>query len=342
MIGGNESGQRADRFVQRVLDRASWQEIQTLFRKKTFKRNGIRSVKPSEFLEEGDVFEIYLSEQRFTALSSPVSDNPASERMGGDLLTVSVDGATYAFRDLIVYEDEEVLVLNKPGGMLTHSDGRDSKQDLTSLVSHYLSDCVTSFFRPATASRLDRGTSGLVMFAKNYRVLKDMNDAMRKREIVRKYRCIVEGTDLADYGELEGRLSKDCKENKAKFVRNADGDAAAGDGYYARLGYRVLRRSNAGFSLLEAELDTGRSHQIRASFAAVGHPVVGDVKYGGKPFPSKTGLRNAEKGGGASFRKRCLLHCFRLEWRGRCFEAESPDVTYFLKTYFDPEHERNG
>ncbi|MDO4754343.1 MAG: RluA family pseudouridine synthase [Bacillota bacterium] len=304
-VGKNESGQRMDRFLSRILTNASWAEIQKLFRKKVFKRNGQRHVKPGDYVECGDTIEIFLSDDALTSLGC--TDREHNEKR---TMTPSSSGSLPKEIPLI-YEDEDYFVVSKPSGMLIHSDTAHAEDDLTSVVRRVLSGYSDRFFAPATASRLDRGTSGIVVYAKNYQSLKKMNEEMRARRIERVYRCIVEGS-LEGRGQISLNLHKNKSVNKV-FAE----DENAENGKSARTFYQANRVFGEGrFTLVTAVLDTGRSHQIRVSMAKLGHPIVGDVKYG------------------SSFKRKApLLHCAKVTMCGMHFESDSNEIDDFIRMY---------
>lgn len=330
-IGKNEAGQRTDRFISRILTLASWGEIQKLFRKKVFKRNGSRSVKPGDFLLEGDEIEVFLSEESFRHLGADMSlseQSPEKSREKNSektprgsargLSNQKTDVSTNIHR---IYEDEDYLVVCKPAGMLVHSDSPDEKGDLTGIVRRMLADFRDAYFAPSTASRLDRGTSGIVIFAKNYQSLKKMNEEMRARRIERMYQCVVEGA-LSGSGKIELSLYKDGKKNIVHAKESGEdvsipteGTRPRGDGAkYAATYYHAKMLPGGKYSLVTAVLETGRTHQIRVSLSKIGHPIVGDVKYG-------SGIKRSSP----------LLHCAKVEMLGMCFRTESKEIQHFIE-----------
>lgn len=371
-IGKNESGQRMDRFVSRVLPRASWGEIQKLFRKKIFKRNGSRAVKANDFLQLGDIVEFFLSDESMRNLGATASsderfikENSRSDEsehvrkpckkatnfmekgaLKGDEKVLSSSGIVR------IYEDDDFLAVSKPTGMLVHSGERESKDDLTTIVRRYLADCIDVFFSPSTASRLDRGTSGVVVFAKNYQSLKKMNEEMRAHRIDRIYHCIVEG-NLTGSGAIELSLCKDRKKNKVYEeggcgyderiankradkmsdewrisekqgaldegrISKKSGSAKKRNVKYAKTQYHSEALPGGAFSLVTAILETGRTHQIRVSLSNIGHPIVGDIKYGSKI------KRNSP-----------LLHCAEVGMMGMRFECKSEEIIHFVRHLID-------
>lgn len=290
-ITKNESDQRLDRFLQKYLNNTTRSNIYKLIRKKVFKVNGKRITEESYFLQENDVLEIFLAEDTIeTLMKAFVPVIP--EKIGLD----------------IVYEDADILVLNKAKGILTHPDQSEYKNTLATMVHFYLRDLCTPTFRPAPVHRLDKNTSGLVIFAKTYEALKSYNALMRERSIEKYYLCMVEG-HLRKAGEVKGYLIKDEVQNKVRIVTH-DSDEAK----FCHSIYKPIEHFD-GYTLVEVELLTGRSHQIRASMQLIGHPIVGDLKYGGSRVFD---LNNQ------------LLHSYKMVIGDQTFIAESAEIKAFI------------
>lgn len=263
-ITENEAGQRLDRFLRKYLKEYSLGDIYKLFRKNKVKVNGKRE-KENYMIALGDTLQLYI-EKPGGAERGKTEEVPRK--------TESID---------IIYEDKNILIADKPAGLLTHPDKPGNSDTLTDRAICHIyreEDAVDSMtFRPAVCNRLDRNTGGLVIIAKNYKTLKAVNHSIRDRNVKKLYLCIVAGI-LKDQGEIKGYLRKDEKSNKASI---GDDKESAKEIYTI---YKTLQISEPlssigkSFSLLEVELVTGRSHQIRAHFASIGHPLIGDVKYG--------------------------------------------------------------
>lgn len=289
-IGENEKGQRLDRFLLKLMGRTNRSTLYKLMRKNIFKVNG-KKVPPEYFLNSGDILSIYLSDETFDTLVTEDKPIEAGE--------VNLE---------IIFEDDRILIVNKPKGLLTHPDKTEYKRTLASKVQIYLSHLSTRTFKPAPVHRLDKNTSGLVLFAKTYDALKHYNELMRNREIGKFYLCVVEG-NLKSTGEVKGYLIKDEDKNKVRIVKHDTDDTKF---FHTR--YTPLEFKN-GVTLVEVELLTGRSHQIRASLASIGHPIVGDVKYGASKRPEV---------------EHQLLHAYRLVFEGRSFEHRSEEIDAFF------------
>ncbi len=262
MIDSSASEQRIDRYIKKLLPKASKGEIQRWLRTKKVKLNR-QKVSPSYRLQVGDQVNIFLPDLVIEDYLKKVVI--VSEKSGLD----------------IVYEDEDILIVNKPEGLLVHPDKSEYKRSLSSYVKHYLAHLVTPTFSPASINRLDKNTSGLVLFAKNYQSLKLYNQKMRERQIKKYYQAIVEGK-ITKEREIKGYLYKDSDKNQSYFRAEAMPSAKAIHSIVRPLEYKN------NYSRVEIELLTGRSHQIRLSLAEIGHPLIGDSKYGGKKIKDIT------------------------------------------------------
>jgi len=268
LISANDSGQRLDRFLKKYLAKAPLSAIYKIIRK-DLKLNGKRP-KENAVLSEGDVLCLYMMDEEIAAWSEK-EKRAAVKRQ---------------FK--IAYEDENILAAEKPFGLLTHGDATEKKNTLANQVTDYLiakgeySPSKEKSFRPAPANRLDRNTTGLVMFGKNAAALRCLNALFADKESGRMrkiYLAICEG-EITEDKVLEGWLLKDEKTNKVKVLKKEAPGAK-----YIKTAIRPLARSKAQASgraktLCEIDLVTGRPHQIRAHLASIGCPVMGDPKYG--------------------------------------------------------------
>ena len=295
VIKENEMEQRLDRFLCKYLNNTTKTNVFKLIRKKRIKVNG-KKVTENYFLQYGDVLDIILHPSAIEEMIKAETVYEATD--------VNLD---------IVYEDDEILVVNKPVGLLTHPDQNEYKRTLATSVQLYLKDLCTRTFKPASIQRLDKNTSGLVLFGKTYESLKKYNALMRERKIKKFYLAVVSGKPKA-VGEIKGYLTKDEKKNKI-YISKEDSDVSK----FVHTKYKVLK-SNGKYSLLEVELLTGRTHQIRGSLAHIGHPIIGDVKYGGTV---NTGHQSQ------------LLHAYKLAVEDKSFEKESEDIKVFVNNYID-------
>ena len=274
-IQKNDADQRLDKFLSKNLPNLPKSLLYKYIRKKRIKVNGKRA-EISTRLQEGDVLELYINDEFFEK-PGPVYDFLHA----GTALD-------------ILYEDDDLLVLNKPVGLLSHPDDREYVDTLIGRVKRYLYEKgeydpgAEQSFTPSLVNRIDRNTGGIVLAAKNAEALRVLNQKMKDREIHKYYLCAVHGTPEPAEGTLKGYLWKDESKNRVFVYRDARPGAKT-----IETKYRVLR-SERGMSLVEVELLTGRTHQIRAHFASIGCPLVGDGKYGNNRDNRKQGGRRKQ------------------------------------------------
>ena len=261
-IGPNDAGQRLDRFLSKAIPLLPASLAQKYIRLKRIKCNGARAAREQK-LCAGDVLQCYINDEFF--------DAPTEENVYLTIASPKVE---------VVYEDENIVLLNKPAGQVVHAD---EGERVNTLINHLLAYLYQkrewnprreNAFTPALCNRIDRNTSGIVIAAKNAEALRILNEKIRDREITKRYVCIVLGRVEPPEGRIECFLQKNAADNTVRVYHHP-----VPDGRSAVTLYRTLRTSGA-LSLVEAELLTGRTHQIRASFADLGHPLLGDGKYG--------------------------------------------------------------
>ena len=262
-IGSNDAGQRLDRFLAKAVPLLPASLAQKYIRLKRIKCNGKRIERDTR-LQEGDVLQLYINDEFF---DKPREDNA--------YLTVAAPKLN------IVYEDDQILLVDKRPGLAVHPhDGAEYGRTLIDHIQSYLYQKrewrprEENAFTPALCNRIDRNTGGIVIAAKTAEALRVMNQKIKHRELDKRYLAIVEGTPKPIVGSLKGYLFKDAKKNRV-FVTDTPQTGAKS----CQTNYRVLA-SRGGLSLVECELITGRTHQIRAQFAHAGHPLLGDGKYG--------------------------------------------------------------
>lgn len=256
IIGSNEAGQRIDRFLCKYMVNSTRTNVYKLIRKKLIKVNG-KKTKENYFLLEGDSVKIFLQDSTLEELTGSKVKVKSNVKVDLD----------------IVHEDEDILIVNKPRGQLTHPDKKDDKTSLSTMVLEYLKDNISLTFKPASINRLDRNTSGLVVFCKNYNSLKELNEQSRNREIKKYYQTIVSGK-VVDSGEIKGYINKNMETNKVMLKDRKTNE----EDLYVETRYKSLE-IKMDMTLLEVQLLTGRSHQIRVSLSSIGHPIIGDSKY---------------------------------------------------------------
>ncbi|MBQ6582766.1 MAG: RluA family pseudouridine synthase [Mogibacterium sp.] len=319
-ITANDAGRRLDRFLRKYLENAPLNAVYRIIRKDV-KVNGKRQ-DSGYMLQEGDAVTLYLTDEEIGSF----------RRSGGKR---TAGQAKRNFR--IVYEDQNILVADKPFGLLTHGDSREKKDHLANQVKDYLIEQGEydprgeRVFSPASANRLDRNTTGLVIFGKNSEALRALNEMVREDRIGKFYQTIVYGKITKEL-RLTGSLVKDHETNTVKVIPAGGKGGTAVLPEEARAIETIVRpvRKLQGCTLVEVELVTGRTHQIRAHLASIGHPVIGDSKYAtGRAQDFNRKLRAQYK------LTTQLLHSARLEIRegtgclayltGKTFGAELPE-----------------
>lgn len=272
-----DASQRIDKFIKRALKDAPISFIYKMFRQKDVKVNG-KKASIDYILKENDVIDIYLKEDLLNQFKKEQTLKPVKANFN------------------IIYEDENILVVDKPKGVLVHDDEDHNSITMQHMVLSYLNkkgewdpNNETGFI-PSPAHRLDRNTAGILIFGKNLPSLQQLLELFREKDkIEKKYTLLVRGM-INKSGKIDAPLLKDSKtklvkvDKKSKFSKNALTE-------YTRIKYY-----NSGYSLVEAKLLTGRTHQLRVHFAYISHPIVGDNKYGdfkvNKEFASLYGLNS--------------------------------------------------
>ncbi len=300
----NDAGKRLDAFLSKSLPNLPKALMYKYIRKKRIKINSKRA-EINTRLCEGDIIELYINDEFFEKSETRYDFLSASK---------SLD---------IVFEDEKIILLNKKAGLLSHPDNSEYIDTLITRVKRYLfekgeynpEDELS--FAPALVNRIDRNTSGIVIAAKTAEALRVLNQKMKDREIHKYYLCVLHGIPKEKSGILEGYLEKNESKNKV-FVSKGQKDNSK----LIRTKYRVLKSRN-NLSLVEVELLTGRTHQIRAHFASIGHPLLGDGKYGKNELNKKSGLK-----------KQCLCS-YKLVFD---FTTDAGSLEYLNKRSFELEN----
>lgn len=267
----NDAGQRLDKFLTKTYKQLPMSLLYKAVRKKDIRLNGKRC-DAADRLCEGDVIGLFLPDDVLKETAPTYEFMRASK---------SLD---------IVYEDEHILLLNKKVGLLVHPDDREFTDTLIFRVQRYLYEkgeynpAAENSFAPALVNRIDRNTAGIVIAAKTAVALRVLNDKLKNREIQKYYQCIVHGSMPKREDTLEGYLEKNEAQNRV-YISDKPKEGAR----TIRTRYRVLAERD-GLSLLEIHLLTGRTHQIRAHLASIGHPLLGDGKYGSNALNKGTGF----------------------------------------------------
>lgn len=274
IIQENEAGQRFDKYLKKLLKNAASGFLYKMLRKKNITLNE-KKAEGSEILKAGDTVCLFLSDETFDKFSDT----------GPSVAAYTI----YTKEDLsknkleIPYEDDHILVFNKPAGMLSQKAERDDISVNEYLIGYLLSKNeltkeMLRTFKPAAANRLDRNTSGLILCGKTLAGLQYLSEIIKNRTLEKYYCCIVEGNILKKE-LLEGYLSKDSVKNQVMISKRLDEHAS-----YVKTEIDPIGQYNCGnrtYTELSVHLITGKPHQIRAHLSSIEHPILGDKKYGG-------------------------------------------------------------
>ena len=258
IINKNDSGQRLDKFMNKRFPNMPQSLLYKYIRKKCVKLNG-KHIKESEKLNEGDILKLYINDEFF--------ENKKQKAFIP--IEANLD---------IIYEDENIILVNKPAGLVVHKDESNSNDTLIDRIQSYLyykgeyNPKEENTFAPALANRIDRNTQGIVIGAKNAETLRILNEKIKNREIKKSYLCLAFGKFEKNSDTLSAYLERNDK--SVKIYNKPSGNRKE-----IKTGYRIISYKD-GISLAEINLITGRTHQIRAHLSHIGHPLVGDEKYG--------------------------------------------------------------
>ncbi len=290
-ITKNEENQRLDKFLLKYMNQASKGFLYKMLRKKRIKYNGGRA-EGGELLKAGDTLQLYLAEETIASFQQARTVAEAKRQFA------------------ILYEDDDILVVSKPAGLLTHPEKSSDRDTLVDQILYYLyqnrqyTPDAESSFTPALCNRLDRNTSGIVIAGKTLKGVQAVNETIRSHQLEKYYLTLVAG-EIKEAGEITAFLTKKEENNQVQLSKRE------GNGMRAVTKYRPIAHAK-GYTLLEILLGTGKTHQIRAHMQSIGHPVVGDRKYGAercnRQFREAYGLSNQ------------FLHARRIVWK----EKEGP------------------
>ncbi len=289
IIDENSSGQRLDRFLGKYMTKAPTSFFYKMMRKKNITLNG-KKCEGTERVQTGDVVKLFLADETIEQFREPakIQTKPSTS---GNLRNGIKPPSEVKLN--IVYEDKDIVLVNKPAGMLSQK-AQPEDFSLTEYLINYLlnsgkiSQTQLDTFRPSVCNRLDRNTSGMVICGKSLRGSQEMSKLLKNRTLRKRYLCLVKGV-LKGEQRIEGYLTKDEKTNQVTVHKTPVENSVPIVTVYRNL------LDNDQVTLLEVELITGKSHQIRAHLASIGHGIIGDTKYGdaslNRTFSDRYGLR---------------------------------------------------
>ena len=294
VIQKNEENQRLDKYLKKLLPNATTSFLYKMMRKKNIVINK-KKVEGNEKLIEGDVVSLFFSDETFDKFHVNLEELKAEYMQ---LKSLGLKGLK------IVYEDEEMIVANKPYNMLSQKSVEKDISANEHLLAYMIQKGALSFeefqtFRPSVVNRLDRNTTGLLLFGKTLHALQQLGEDIRERRIKKYYLAVVSG-ELKEELKLKGYLFKDEKTNKVSYHKTKieGSDEIETD-------VRALQVQD-GLTLVEIHLITGKTHQIRLHLSTIGHPIVGDMKYGNQKVN-----KNYYESHKVNHQ---LLHAYRLEF----------------------------
>lgn len=280
LVSPNEAGQRFDKLLAKYLDKAPKSFLYKMLRKKNILLNG-KKAEGSEKVALGDEIKLFLSEETIMGFRTEKEMSAKNEQHGRVLFKESgrLSG--------IVYEDEHILIVDKPVGELSQKAEKDGSSMNERIVA-YLSERYgigRDSFTPGVCNRLDRNTSGLLIAGKSLAGLQQMAELLKQKKLQKYYLCIVCG-ETKEARHLRGYIKKDAAENKVQVLESLPCGESSADMHGQAMGYALVETEYIslcmanGYSLLVVQLITGKTHQIRAHLASIGLPLLGDTKYG--------------------------------------------------------------
>lgn len=308
-INNNEAGQRFDKYLKKLLSNAPGSFVYKMLRKKNITLNG-KKADGTEKLAEGDHVKLFLSDdtfEKFSGSNFSAKEYQSLRSLSNTRKSDEKRAEIKPYKLTVVYEDADILVINKPAGMLSQkavpTDISANEYILNYLIEKgELTEEMMRTFKPSICNRLDRNTSGLLIAGKTLIGLQKMARALKERSVQKYYRCIVKG-EVRESAYIKGWLLKDEKTNKVTIYQEKPAGELGELVQEIETEYRPIC-VKGGCSELEVHLITGRSHQIRAHLASIGHPIIGDIKYGDKAV-NRHFLKEVHV-------KHQLLHAYRM------------------------------
>lgn len=292
-VNDKNENQRLDKLLLKYFNNSSKSFIYKMIRKKNIKYNNQKAI-GNELVKSGDIIQVYLSDSTLQSLKKEQVIEKVEKTFD------------------IIYEDENILICNKPAGLLTQRNTKTDHNTLIDQVIYYLSNCD---YKPAICNRLDRNTSGIVLVGKNLNTIQILNKAIHDNKVKKLYKTIVLG-NLTKPDIIKSYYNKDEIQNKAVIFDDHKEDSKPIITKYTPL------KSNGKYTLLEIELVTGKSHQIRAHLSSISCPIIGDTKYGNQTintfFKQRYNLNYQ------------ILHAYKFK-----FEAKGSKLDYLCDKTFE-------
>ena len=299
IVGKNQAGQRLDKFLHKLLPKAGNGFLYKMLRKKNITLNN-KKAEGNEILSLGDELKLFMKDETILLFKEEQGSYAENTLMQGQMKTPPKP----RMKMDILYEDENIVILNKPAGVLTQKAQASDYSLNEGLIDYLIQKNEFSIedlesFRPSVLNRLDRNTSGIVLCGKSLIGSQTLSDAIRNRTIQKYYHTICTGR-LTKRDDLQGYISKDDKKNKVTIYKQEMENTS-----FIHTRFTPIQNAME-YTLLEVELITGKTHQIRAHLASIGHPIIGDYKYGNmqinKNLKEEFGLTNQ------------LLHAYRISF----------------------------
>ena len=313
-IGPNEEGQRLDKFLHKYLKEAGTSFLYKMLRKKNITLNK-KKADGKEMLHSGDVVQFFFSDETFLKFRGNIAVNSVENKTNNagkkatDVAFLQYQKAYEKFKNIdIVFENQHILLLNKPAGILSQKSQPSDLSVNEWLIGYLLyTGQITKeqmeTYKPSICNRLDRNTSGLMICGKSFLGSRQMNALIKERKIRKFYRTFVKG-EVKDSSYIKGYLMKDEKNNKVTLKETVN-ESEYEQYVPIETAYSPIAWKN-GYTYLEVELITGKTHQIRAHLSSKGHPLLGDEKYGDRKWNSRFEEYKIPKWQ--------LLHSYRLEF----------------------------